>query len=516
MPNASRNAYLYAVIRCPGGAPSAIPNTMMTDTAFDPMSPLTVLAALALYGGLLFGVAALSRRRTGNADFFTAERRMPWYMAWWAMIGAAMSGITFVSIPGSVAADAFSYLQMVAGFTVGQCLIAFWLIPFFYRQGNYASIYEYFDRRFGPATHRTGAWFFFLSKMSAAALKLYIVCAVLQELLFGRFGIPLWGNALLTMAVIWGYTRRGGVRTVIHADMLKTAILLTTLVVTIGAILGRLDLSVGEAWREVTDSPFARVFFFDDPASDRYFWKMFVGGIVLLVAMTGLDQDLMQCNLTCRSVRDAQKNILLTALSQFVVIALFLILGVLLYRYAAAAGIGLPDKSDRLYPLIATGCGLPTAVGMLFVAGFAASSFSAAGSSLTALTTSFTIDLLGGRRLDEARLLRLRRRVHVALALGMALLILLFAYGANESTINLIFKVASYTYGPILGLFLFGMWSRCAVRDRWVWLPAVASPILSALLQWGAGAWFDYRIGFELLLYNAALTMAGLWLLRRR
>lgn len=482
----------------------------------SPLPPLLVLAALACYGLLLFAVAYLPARRVGNADFFTAERRTPWYVAWWAMIGAAMSGITFVSVPGSVAADAFSYLQMMAGFTVGQFIVAFWLVPLFYRL-RLTSIYQYFEQRFGPGAHRTGARFFFLSKMSVAALKLYIVCAVLQELLFDRFGIPFWGNALLTMAVVWGYTRRGGVRTVIHADLLKTVVLLATLAVTIAAILARLDLSVGEAWREVVGSPFSQVFFFDDPASDRCFWKMFVAGIVLLVAMTGLDQDLMQCNLTCRSVGDAQKNIVLTAFCQLIVIGAFLALGVLLYRYAAATGLALPAKSDRLFPLVATGGGLPVAVGMLFVAGFAASSFSAAGSSLTALTTSFTIDLLdGARRHGEAGLLRLRRRVHAALALGMAALVTVFGYVADESTINLIFKLAGYTYGPILGMFLFGTWTRCRLRDRWVWAPAVAAPLLSALLQWGAGAWFGYRIGFELLLYNAAFTMAGLWLLRER
>lgn len=483
-------------------------------SAVSPLSPLLVLAALALYALLLFAVAYLPARRAGNADFFTAERRTPWYIAWGAMIGAAMSGITVVSVPGSVAADAFSYLQMMAGFTVGQLLVAFWLVPLFYRL-NLTSIYQYFDGRFGPCSHRTSAWFFFLSKMSVAALKLYIVCAVLQELLFDRFGIPFWGNALLTMTLVWSYTRRGGVRTVIHADLLKTALLLAMLVGTIAAICSRLELSAGEAWREVADSPLSRIFFLDDPASDRYFWKMFVAGIVLLVAMTGLDQDFMQCNLACRSVGDAQKNIVLTALCQIVVIAAFLSLGVLLYRYAAATGLALPEKSDRLFPLVATGGGLPVAVGMLFVVGFAASSFSAAGSSLTALTTSFALDLLGGAA-DDAALLRLRRRVHTALALGMAALVVLFGYGVDESTINLIFKLVGYTYGPILGMFLFGMWTRCRLRDRWVWLPAVAAPILSVLLQLGADAWFGYHIGFELLLYNAAFTMAGMWLLRER
>lgn len=478
-------------------------------------SPLPVFAALLLYALLLFAVSRLTGRRAGNAAFFTAERRTPWYVAWWAMIGAAMSGITFVSVPGSVAQDAFSYLQMMAGFTVGQLLVAFWLVPFFYRQ-RLTSIYQYFETRFGPVSHRTGAWFFFLSKMSAAALKLYIVCAVMQQLIFDRFGVPFWGNVLATMAIVWGYTRRGGVRAVIGADLLKTTVLLAALLTTIGAILGRLELSVGEAWREVWASPASRILFLDDPASDRYFWKMFAAGIVLLVAMTGLDQDLMQRNLSCRSVGDAQKNIVLTAVCQIVVVALFLILGVLLYRYAAVAGLSLPAKSDRLFPLVATGGGLPVAVGMLFVVGFAASSFSAAGSALTALTTSCTIDLLGGARRDEVALTRLRRRVHLGMAGVMALLVLLFGYGADESTINLIYKVAGYTYGPILGLFLFGRWSRLRVRDGLVWLPALLAPILAALLQGAAARWFGYRIGFELLLYNAALTMFGLWLLRER
>lgn len=476
---------------------------------------IPVFAALLLYALLLFAVTRLATRRTGNAAFFTAERRTPWYVAWWAMIGAAMSGITFVSVPGSVAQDAFSYMQMMAGFTVGQLVVAFWLVPLFYRQ-RHTSIYEYFEARFGTVSHRTGAWFFFLSKMSAAALKLYIVCAVMQQLLFDRFGIPFWGNALLTMAVVWGYTRRGGVRAVIGADLLKTTVLLAALAATIGAILCRLELSVGEAWRAVLASPSSRILFLDDPASGRYFWKMFAAGVVLLVAMTGLDQDLMQRNLSCRSVRDAQKNIVLTALCQLVVVALFLILGLLLYRYAEATGLPLPARSDALFPLVATGGGLPVAVGMLFVVGFAASSFSAAGSALTALTTSCTIDLLDGAHRDEASLTRLRHRVHLGMAAVMALLVLLFGYGADESTINLIYKVAGYTYGPILGLFLFGRWSRLRVRDGLVWLPAVAAPILAALLQWGAARWFGYAIGFELLLYNAALTMFGLWLLRER
>ena len=289
------------------------------------MTPAAVLATVLGYIAVLFAVAWISGRRADNAGFFTGNRRTPWYMAAFAMIGAAISGVTFISVPGSVAVDSFSYMQMVAGFTVGQFVVAFVLIPLFYRL-RVVSLYEYLDDRFGVASHRTGAWFFFISKILGAALRVYVVCAVLQLLVFDRYGLPFWFNALITMAFVWLYTQQGGVKSLIWTDSLKTFCLVASLVLSIVFIMRGLDFSFSDTVREVSSSPMSRIFFFDDPASDRYFWKMFAAGIVLLVCMTGLDQDLMQRNMSCATPRDSQKNIVLTAVSQIVVIFLFLVL----------------------------------------------------------------------------------------------------------------------------------------------------------------------------------------------
>ena len=480
------------------------------------MTPAAVLATVLGYIAVLFAVAWISGRRADNAGFFTGNRRTPWYMAAFAMIGAAISGVTFISVPGSVAVDSFSYMQMVAGFTVGQFVVAFVLIQLFYRL-RVVSLYEYLDDRFGVASHRTGAWFFFISKILGAALRVYVVCAVLQLLVFDRYGLPFWFNALITMAFVWLYTQQGGVKSLIWTDSLKTFCLVASLVLSIVFIKRGLDFSFSDTVREVSSSPMSRIFFFDDPASDRYFWKMFAAGIVLLVCMTGLDQDLMQRNMSCATPRDSQKNIVLTAVSQIVVIFLFLVLGVLLYLYMEHRGLAMPEKTDQVFSLVAVGGGLPLVVGVLFVIGLISSTYSAAGSALTALTTSFTVDILEGtKRYGEARLTRIRRGVHVAMALGMALVILAFGYLADDSVINLVYKVASYTYGPILGMFVFGMFTRLRVRDRWMPLVAVAAPVLSGFLQWWALEAWDYRIGFELLIYNALFTVIGMLLLVKR
>ena len=480
------------------------------------MTPAAVIAAVLGYIAVLFVVAWVSGRRADNAGFFTGNRRTPWYMAAFAMIGAAMSGVTFISVPGSVAVDSFSYMQMVAGFTVGQLVVAFVLIPTFYRL-RVVSLYEYLDDRFGVASHRTGAWFFFISKMLGAALRVYVVCAVMQLLVFSHNGIPFWANALITMLFVWLYTQQGGVKSLIWTDTLKTLCLVASLVLSIVFIMRGLGLSFSDTVREVSASPMSRIFFFDDPASDRYFWKMFAAGIVLLVAMTGLDQDMMQRNLSCATPRDSQKNIVLTAVSQIFVIFLFLVLGVLLYLYMERSGLTPPAKSDQVFSLVAVDGGLPLVVGILFVVGLISSTYSAAGSALTALTTSFTVDILEGtKRCGEEHLTRLRKGVHILMALGMAAVILAFEYWADDSVINLVYKVASYTYGPILGMFAFGMFTRRKVRDRWIPLVAVAAPVLSALVQWWAREAWGYRFGFELLIYNAAFTMIGMSLLVER
>lgn len=480
------------------------------------MSSAAVIATVIAYIAVLFVISYISGRKSDNAGFFIGNHRTTWYMAAFAMISAAMSGVTYISLPGSVAADSFSYLQMVMGFTVGQMVIAFVLIPLFYRR-KVVSLYQYLDERFDITVHRTGAWFFLVSKVLGASLKIYVVCAVMQLLVFDPHGLPFALNVAITMCFVWLYTNRGGVRSLIWTDTLKTVCLVSSLVLCIVFIARSLGMSGAEVVDSVETSRYSRIFFFDDPSSPRYFWKMFFSGLFVVVAMTGLDQDMMQLNLSCRTKRDAKINIMITAFFQIIILVLFLALGVMLYSYADSTGLEIPEKSDQLFAQVAVNGGLPTIVGVVFVLGLISSTYSAAGSALTALTTSFTVDILNGpERYDERRLTRVRRTVHVVMAVIMGLSIVAFDLFSDDSTINLIYKVVSFTYGPILGMFVFGMFTRWRIRGRYMPFIAVASPLLSALLQYAVREFFDYHIGFELLVYNAMITMAGMMLVVRR
>ena len=478
------------------------------------MTPAAVLLVALLYAALLCGVAWLAGRRSDNAAFFTGGRRMPWLWVALGMIGAPMSGVTFVSVPGSVAADGFTYMQMVIGFTIGHFVVACGLVPLFYRMGV-TSLYEYLDTRFGLTAHRSGAALFLLSKTILSALKLYVVCIVLQRLVCAPLGIPFALNAVLTVALVWGFTRRGGVRSVVWTDVLQTLCLVSAVGVTVTLLSRTLYGSVAEAFETVFRSPYARTFVFHDPLSARSFGKMVVAGTFVLVGMTGLDQDMMQRNLSCRTLRGAQRNILLAALCQAAVIQLLLVLGALLYLYSDATGLLLPERGDEVFTAVAVGGGLPPVVGILFVLGLVSSTWAAAGSALTALTTSCIYDMMHGRQLDGEPLRRLRHRVHALLALGMLGLIFLFSQVANDSVINLVYRVIGYTYGPILGLFAFGMLTRRPVDDRRVPWVCVAAPLLSAGLQTAVLRTTGYAIGFELIVYNALLTAAGLAILKR-
>ncbi len=482
------------------------------------MTPFVVAATLFFYILVLLGAAIYSSRQTKrNSDYFVAGRALPWQMAAMAMVAAAMSGITFVSVPGSVAADSFSYMQMTLGFTAGQLVIAFVLIPIFYRLGV-VSLYQYLESRFGHISHKTGAWFFFVSKVTIAALRLYIMCVALQLLLFDHYNIPFVVNVAFTVAVVWVATRRGGVKSLVWTDTLKTLCLVGSLVLSICFIVDGLDWSMGEMIERVSRSEMSQIFFFDDPASPKYFWKMFLAGLFTLVAMTGLDQDMMQCNLSCKDYRHAQKNIVVTALCQMVVIMLFLTLGVLLYEYAAAVGLDIPQKSDQLFSLVAVEGGLPMVVGILFVLGLTASTFASSASSLTALTTSCTVDLLShvveGR--SEEAITKIRHRAHLAIAIVIGVLIVVVGELSDKSVITLLFKFVGYTYGPILGMFAFGILTRRVVWDRGVWLVAVLSLVISVVGEQIAGRCFGYVVGFELLIYNAMITFGGMMLLSKR
>lgn len=480
------------------------------------MSPLVVIITLAAYLLLLFVLSRRAAKGADNASFFIGGRRTSWYAATLAMIGAAMSGVSFISVPGAVAADSFSYMQMVVGFTIGQLIVAFVLVPTFYKR-KVVSLYEWLEERFGSRTHRTGAWCFLVAKVVGAALKIYIVCSVMQILVFDHFNIGFTWNILLTMLIVWLYTRTGGVRSLIPTDILQSVCLVASVAISIWLLMHQMNFDFRETVEAITASSYSRMWFFDDPASPRYFWKMVAGGALCLVAMTGLDQDMMQRNMSCRTKHESQINIVLTALCQIFVILLFLSLGALIYLYIDYAGLPAPAKGDDAFALVAVGGGLPLMAGVVFVIGLISSTYSAAGASLTALTTAFTVDVMDGRkRYDESSLKGLRHRTHVVMALILAAMVILFERMADGSIINLVFKVAGYTYGPILGMFAFGFVSKRAIDERFMPLIAILSPILAYLLQWFATAQYGYQIGFELLGYNALITIFGMILISKK
>ncbi len=484
------------------------------------MTPTIVAITLISYICILLTSAYYSGRRAAhNDDFFVAGRSLKWTTATTAMITAAMTGITFISVPGSVAVDSFSYMQMVLGFTAGQLVIAFILIPLFYRL-RVTSLYEYLEERFGIVSRKTGGWFFTLAKLVIASLRIYLMAITLQLLLFDHLSIPFALCVAMIIFVIYRATRWGGVRSLVWIDIIKTISLVGSLVLIIIFISRALGWSGSQMVENIRESEYSRILFFDDPSSPRYFWKMFLAGLFSLIAMTGLDQDMMQCNLSCRDSREAQRTVVTTALVQIVVIFMFLCLGVLLFEYASHYSIPLPQQSDKLLSLVASHQGVPLIVGILFILGLVASTFASAASSLTGLTTTSTLDLLDGakRGLSEEALTRLRLRVHSVLAVVMAIFVLIVGAVSKDSLINVLFKFVGYAYGPILGLFAFGILTPWRIKDRWVWVVALSSLILSIVGERAAGIWFDYHIGFEILLYNASFTFVGLMLLidRRR
>ena len=434
------------------------------------------------------------------AKDFYATRSTAWWKVAIAMIGSCLSGVTFVSVPGMVGSVGFGYLQMCVGFFLGYLVIAFVLTPLYFRL-NVVSVYQYLEQRFGVSAHKTGAWFFFLSKMLGAAVRLFLMIATLQLLVAGPAGIPFWGTVLVVMLLEWLYTVRGGVKAVIGLDMVKTL----SMVVAVALCLVLIAREVG-----APDTSLMRVFYFDDVNHPQFFWKQLIGGLFTVVATTGMDQDMMQRTLACKSVRDSQKNLIVSVCLQIVTIALFLFLGVYLYQFAALHG--LEAKGDTLFPAVAWSGLLPASglVATLFIVGLVMAGFPAGGSALTSLTTSFTIDILGGK--DSKR-----SWIHTGMAILMAVCILVFNALNSTSVIDAVYRLASYTYGPILGLFSFGLCCKARVRDKWVPAVAVAAPLLCLLLDLNSVRWFNgYHFSYELLLMNAVFTMLGLCLLIRK
>ena len=482
------------------------------------MSPISVLITIAAYFAVLYIISYLTGRKADNAGFFSGNRKSPWYLVAFGTIGAAISGVTFVSVPGMVAVSSFSYLQMVLGFAVGQLIIAFVLIPLYYKM-NLVSIYEYLENRFGISTYKTGAWFFFISKMLGASVRLFVVCVVLQLLVFDPLHLPFILNVFFTVGIVWLYTFRGGVKSVVWTDSLKTFCLIVSVGLTIYYIGRNLGLNAGSLWTLINDSEMSKTFFFDNINDKRYFWKQFLAGVFTTIAITGLDQDMMQRTLSCKNFRDARKNMITGGILQIFINLLFLTLGVLLYVYISIQHIDLKAegiiKADDVFPFLSMQ--FSPVVGVLFIIGLISAAYAAAGSALTALTTSFTVDILeSSKTKTESQVALIRKRVHFGMAILMAMSIFIINILNNESVIQTVYKVASYTYGPLLGMFAFGIFTQWKIRERWTPLIAILSPIICLALDINSKAWFNgYEFSHERLIFNALFTFFGLCLIIR-
>lgn len=472
------------------------------------MSVIVIISTVLAYLLFMFMIAWMAGKNSDNSAFFTGSRKSRWYVAALAMIGAPMSGVTFVSVPGMVSASGFGYLQMCLGFVAGYLVISFVLIPLFYRQ-NVVSIYQYLENRFGMSSYKTGAWFFFISKILGASVRFFLVCLVFQMLIFDPLGIPFAVNVLLSVLVVFAYTFTGGVKTVIWTDSFRTLCMILAVVLGIVFIARNLSLDFSVLVASIKGSSMSRIFYFDDVNGSQYFWKQFLAGLFTAVAMTGLDQDMMQRPLSCKDPRESRKNMITSGVMQLFVVFLFLCLGVLLYQFAGANGIS--DTGDKIFPAVATSGLLPGIVGILFIVGLVASAYGAGGSALTSLTTSFTVDILGAMRKGDASLTKTRKLVHVGMAVLMALVIIIFNKLSNTSAINAVYTLASYTYGPILGMFAFGLACKRRVKDKLVPLVAIAAPALCLVLQLNSERWFGgYKFSYEILLLNAIFVVIGL------
>lgn len=476
------------------------------------MSPILVFSIIAGYFAMLMAISYFTSRKADNTTYFTANRQSPWFLVAYGMVGASLSGVTFISVPGEVGNSNWTYLQFVMGNLVGYAVIAFVLIPLFYRL-RLISIYEYLKDRFGQRSYYAGASFFLISQTIGASFRLFLAALVLQIAFFNAFGIPFWVTVLITIGLIWLYTFRGGIKTIVWTDTLQTTFLLLAVLISIYVIVDHMELEATQVFSVVSESSMSDIFDWDWRSNSNFF-KSFLAGIFITIAMNGLDQNVMQKNLTCKNQKDAQKNIFWFSITFFISTVLFLALGVLLYKYAMDQGIAIPERSDDLYPLLALNH-FGILAGIVFLLGIIAAAFSSADSALTALTTSFCVDILDieKRKGDQKKI---RMLVHIGFTILMFFVIVIFNAINDSSVVSAVFKVAGFTYGPLLGLFAYGLLNKNAVRDRWVPLVCIISPIISVILDWNSAQWFNgYQFGFEILLVNAAITMIGLFALYR-
>lgn len=466
---------------------------------------LIIITVLLYFAALMLFSRVTARRGDNNQTFFRANRRSPWYMVAFGMVGASISGITFVSVPGMTMFTGMTYVQMCIGFILGYFAVAFVLLPVYYRL-NLTTIYTYLKERLGLRSYKTGAWFFLISKMTGAAVRFYVVCIILQRFVLDAIGVPFALTVVAMVALIWLYTRRGGIKTLVWTDTFQTTCMFAALILIIYNVMGQLGMSATDAVKAIAADEHSRMFVMDDWISTQNFWKQLLSGAFVVIVMTGLDQDMMQKNLTCRTLREAQKDMCTYGFAFVPANLLFMALGVLLMMLAQKDGVALPASGDELLPMFAATGRLGSTVVVLFTIGIVAASFSSADSALTALTTSYCVDIRQ-REGDE----QLRRRAHIGIAVVFGLFILMFKTLNSTSVIDAIYILCSYTYGPLLGLFTFGLFTSRKPCDKLVPYIAVASPLVCFVLEKTAMQCWGYKFGYELLMINGLLTFVGLY-----
>ena len=498
------------------------------------MTPTLIITVLILYFLVLIAISYFTSRKANNDSFFLGERKSPWYIVSFGMIGASLSGVTFISIPGWVGNESnqFSYMQAVFGYLVGYFIVAYVLIPLYYKL-NVTSIYEYLNQRFGYWSYKTGASFFLVSRIIGASVRLLLVANVHQSILFDEWGIPFEFTVIISVLMIWLYTNRGGIKTIIWTDTLQTTFMLASVLLTVWFISDALDLSAKEGMvNAVSNSAYSKIFFFDDINNSNYFWKHFLGGMFITIGMTGLDQDMMQKNLSCKNTKEAQKNMISMAFVLVAVNLVFLGLGALLYMYAAQNNVAV-ESSDLLFSSVAMSDSAGPIIGVLFLLGLIAAAYSSADSALTSLTTSFSVDFLGVKQATQNTQKdneRKRKLVHLAMSFVIILTVILLKKFTDESAIGLLMKFAGFTYGPLIGIFFFGILFKRNVKDGKVpFLSVISIGVTFVLWYFSAGApggevvngqslgvFGAYRFGFEIIILNAMTTFLALFIFSKK
>ncbi len=478
------------------------------------MSYLTIIFIILLYFLILLVISHFTSKKSDNKSFFIGNKKSPWFVVAFGMIGTSLSGVTFISVPAWVGSTQFTYMQMVFGYFLGYLVVANILMPLYYKL-NLISIYSYLENRFGFYSYKTASFFFLLSRTIGASCRLFLVASVLQIIVFDNWNIPFFVTVLITIILIWLYTFRAGIKTIIWTDTLQTIFMLMALGIAIVLITKELNWSFSEMIREVSMSEHSKIFVWEDWKSKQHFLKQFLSGAFIAIVMTGLDQDMMQKNLSCKNIKEAKKNMLFFSIILIFVNLIFLSLGALLLIFSQEKGISLPENPDDLFPIIAMGNYLSPFLSLFFIIGLIAASYSSADSALTSLTTSFTVDILNSKNLSEKKLKNLRVKVHIFFSILLFFSILILKIVNNSNVIDVIFTIAGYTYGPLLGLYSFGLFTKFKIKDKFVPLITVVSPILTYLINIFFSNYLDYQFAYESLILNGLITFFFLFLIKK-